>query len=332
MFGSLRRWPAAFRTPRFSQAGSPRQSRRRPARRCLPLEQLEGRLVLSAYHVSTLADGGAGSLRDAVARANAHAGADVIVFDDGLTGTIALTGGQLDLTDDVKINGPGADKLTVSGGNASRVFKVEAGETVEISGVTLAGGNAVRGNGGGIDNFGALTVSDSVFSGNVATIGGGGLTNEGGATATVRDSTFTGNSAAAAGGGLLNLGGTATVSDSTFTGNATTGNASRGGGIFNGGQGTLTVSDSTLTGNAATFGGGVFSVGTATVSDTTFTTNSALTGGGGLENIGTATVSGSTFTGNTAGSGNGGLNNEPGGVLTQFDNRFLDDLPPDVFP
>ena len=43
-------------------------------------------------------------------------------------------------------------------------------------------------------------------------------------------------------------------------------------------------------------------------------------------------MSGSTFTGNTAGSGNGGLNNEPGGLLTQFDNRFLDDQPPDVFP
>jgi hypothetical protein len=43
-------------------------------------------------------------------------------------------------------------------------------------------------------------------------------------------------------------------------------------------------------------------------------------------------VSGSTFTENTAGSGNGGLNNEPGGLLTQFDNQFINDLPPDVFP
>ena len=43
-------------------------------------------------------------------------------------------------------------------------------------------------------------------------------------------------------------------------------------------------------------------------------------------------MSGSTFTGNTAGSGNGGLNNELGGLLTQFDNRFINDQPPDVFP
>src|SRR5262249_57360173 len=137
----------------------------------------------AASHITTRADGGPGSLRAAVARANAHTGADVIAFDDGLTGTIALTGGELDITDDLKINGPGADKLTVSGGNISRVFQVEAGETVSISGLTIAGGNAGLFNGGGIDNFGTLTVRDSVFSGNSA-VNGGGLESEVGGTAT----------------------------------------------------------------------------------------------------------------------------------------------------
>ena len=37
-----------------------------------------------------------------------------------MTGTIALTSGELDITGDLKINGPGADKLTVSGNNTSR--------------------------------------------------------------------------------------------------------------------------------------------------------------------------------------------------------------------
>src|SRR5262249_58905380 len=103
---------------------------------------------LSAFHVSTLANGGAGSLRDAIARANAHAGADVIAFQEGLAGTIALTGGELDVTDDLKINGPGADRLTVSGNHTSRIFKVESGETVSISGLTVARGNAGTLNGG----------------------------------------------------------------------------------------------------------------------------------------------------------------------------------------
>src|SRR5437763_1097012 len=82
-----------------------------------------------------------------------------------------------------------ADRLTVSGNHTSRVFKVEAGEDVRLSGLTIAGGNAGTGFGGGIDNFGALTVSNVVFSGNAAAAGGG-LANQSGGTATVRGSTF----------------------------------------------------------------------------------------------------------------------------------------------
>src|SRR5262249_35960418 len=104
----------------------------------------------------------------------------------------------------------------------------------------------------------------------------------------------------------------------------------------------VTVIDSTFTGNSARNGGGIFNAtqvirgqvfpSTLTVSDSTFAGNTATNHGGGLDNFGTATVSDSAFTGNTAGSGNGGLNNEPGGLLTQFDNQFINDLPPDIFP
>src|SRR5262245_32414326 len=152
---------------------APRTGRKKPGHaRCVPgLECLSDRIVPSAFHVTPLAESGPGSLRAAVAQANAHPGADAIDFQPGLTGTIALTGGELDITDAVKINGPGADKLTVSGNHTSRVFQVEAGETVSISGLTIAGGNAGSGNGGGIDNFGALTVSNVAFSGNAAFVG-----------------------------------------------------------------------------------------------------------------------------------------------------------------
>jgi hypothetical protein len=101
------------------------------------------------------------------------------------------------------------------------------------------------------------------------------------------------------------------------------------------------VSDSTFSGNSALNGGGIFNFGvvmrgqafrsTLTVSHSTFADNTATNDGGGIDNFGTATVSGSTFTENTAGSGNGGLNNERIGLLTQFDNQFINDLPPDVF-
>src|SRR5215813_7647773 len=81
------------------------------------VEALGVRIVPSTFHVTTLADSGAASLRTAVARANSHPGADTIVFDSGVTVTIALTSVEFDITDNLTITGPGATKLTVSGGN-----------------------------------------------------------------------------------------------------------------------------------------------------------------------------------------------------------------------
>src|SRR5215203_5018950 len=71
------------------------------------LQPLEDRTLPSTFTVLNLTDSDAGSLRQAIADANALAGADVIEFAPGLHGTIALTGGQLDITDDLTIDGPG---------------------------------------------------------------------------------------------------------------------------------------------------------------------------------------------------------------------------------
>src|SRR5437870_998206 len=96
-----------------------RTGRKKPghARFVPALEWLSERIVPAAFHVTTLTEGVAGSLRDAITQANTHGGADTITFQPGLTGTIALTSGELDITDDLTITGPGADKLTVSGNN-----------------------------------------------------------------------------------------------------------------------------------------------------------------------------------------------------------------------
>jgi hypothetical protein len=73
--------------------------------------------------VTSASDAGTGTLRDAIAQANTSPGADVIEFDAGLAGqTITLTSGELDITDDLTITGLGADQLTISGNNSSRVF------------------------------------------------------------------------------------------------------------------------------------------------------------------------------------------------------------------
>ncbi len=85
-----------------------------------------------------------------------------------------------------------------------------------------------------------------------------------------------------------------------------------GGGIFNPTGATLTLSNCVLFNNSAGsgFGGGIFNEGALTVSNSTFSTNSANTGGAGeggaiFSENGTLTVNYSTFSGNTS-AGDGG--------------------------
>jgi parallel beta-helix repeat protein len=64
---------------------------------------LEDRLVPSTFVVTTLSDGGAGSLRQAIQQANVHAGADVISFD--VAGTIELSSALPAVTGEVDLDG-----------------------------------------------------------------------------------------------------------------------------------------------------------------------------------------------------------------------------------
>jgi len=84
---------------------------------------LEDRSLPSTFMVVDLLDSGAGSLRNAIVAANANPGANVIDFTPGLQGTILLSS-ELDITNSVSINGPGANLLAVSGKNATRVISV----------------------------------------------------------------------------------------------------------------------------------------------------------------------------------------------------------------
>jgi hypothetical protein len=257
-----------------------------PAR--LSLERLEDRTVPSTFTVGNLADSGLGSLRQAVLDANGQPGADVIRFaPEARDGTIVLTGGQLSLTDDLNIHGPGARRLTVSGNDASRVFQISSGVAVSIDGLTVTHGRAV-GRGGGILNAGTLTVSHAVVSDNLA-VGlpgaslsavvdafGGGIFNSG--VLTIQHSRLVHNRAIGGDGasdsiGSSGLGGaimsggtasapaTATVTHSTFQGNQAIGGAagtgaSRAGvgGAINNTAGTFTVSHSVFHDNQAVGG------------------------------------------------------------------------------
>ncbi len=90
----------------------------------------------------------------------------------------------------------------------------------------------------------------------------------------------------------------------TITGGSVSGDSSAGG-IYN--LGTLTVSNCTISGNSAGIaGGGIDNEGTLTVSGSTISGNSAESTGGGISGSGIITVTHSTFAGNSVAGGDGG--------------------------
>src|SRR5947209_8218851 len=106
---------------------------------------LEDRWTPAAFTVSNLADAGSGSLRDAILAANANPGPDTVTI--GVTGTIALSTGELAVTDVLTVTGPGAAALTLTGGT-SRVFEVNATGVVSISGLTVSNCSSSSSGGG----------------------------------------------------------------------------------------------------------------------------------------------------------------------------------------
>jgi hypothetical protein len=233
------------------------------------------------FTVTNTNDPGTGSLRQAITDAESTSGADTIVFDSGLSGTITLSS-RLEITDTagLTIDGTGAD-ITVSGNDMVQMFQVGVGTPgakLTLKNLTVADGLAQVGA-GIFNNRGTVEVVNSTFSGNSATGQsslGGGIYNHEDGTVAVTNSTFSGNSAQQ-GGGVDNHG-ILTVTGSTFSGNsATGGQGSLGGGIFtsDGTQSsntTVKVVNSTFSGNSAIDGGGIFS------NDKTELTNSTLSG------------------------------------------------------
>lgn len=268
------------------------------------------------FNVIDLGDSGPGTLRQAIEDANAAPGADTITFQAGLTGTITLTTGQLEITDSVDIQGPGAAVISVSGNNDSRVFYLYNGLAeiaVTISGLTVTGGRADIG--GGIVNFDADLVLDGlVITGNTAAGDGGGLWADGfNMDLTIRNTTISGNTSGGDGGGVYieDTGGPLLIQNTVITGNNA---ADDGGGIyFYDPDDSTTIEGSTISGNTAEdLGGGIHIYdtdgGTHLITGTTISGNTAEAGGGlflyGLDDP--FVIENSTISGNQATAGDGG--------------------------
>jgi hypothetical protein len=114
--------------------------------------------------VTNTNDSGTGSLRDALSVANDGDTIDAT----GVSGTILLTSGELQINHNVTINGPGAGNLAVNGNAIFRVFENFV-PNVTISGFTITNGHPRppdSNGGGGILNHGGLTLSGSAFVSN----------------------------------------------------------------------------------------------------------------------------------------------------------------------
>src|SRR5437016_5177157 len=119
----------------------------RPAIVAAECQRLEERILLSTITVTSLADpAGAHSgvtLRDAIQAANTgQAGVqNVIVFQAGLNGTIALANGQFTISSSMIIQGLGAANTIINAQQNSRIFYVaNAVGNVTLDGLTLENG------------------------------------------------------------------------------------------------------------------------------------------------------------------------------------------------
>jgi len=215
---------------------------------------------------------------------------DTVVFDLPLPATIKLAApryGELVITQNVTIVGPGPNLLAIDGRHRTRVFHIIFSSGSAISNLTVQNG-----------------ASKLPY-----TAAGGGILVEFEAVLDITNCTLRGNTAAttystisdAVGGGIA-IFGTATLTNCTLSGNTAKGGIrarGTGGGMSVGpnGDGIVTLTNCTFSGNTAKGGtGGI---------------------GGALDNHGTATLTNCTFSGNTAnGSGRGydDLGGKGGGI------------------
>ncbi len=222
----------------------------------------------SSFIVTSSADSGPGTLRDIITNACTNI---TVTFDPSVT-KITLTSGEIAVNKAVTITGTGANVLTVSGNNLSRIFNITAGtSTVSISGMTIRDGlpqagslttNATNGGGGILINSGTVNITGCVITNNNASntgyAEGGGIDNEGTGVVTINNCTISNNTADFDGGGIAHWGtATMVLSNSTVAGNVATGLLSGyglGGGVFV--DSLITITNSTIYGNSGYVAGG----------------------------------------------------------------------------
>jgi CSLREA domain-containing protein len=275
------------------------------------------------------ANDGKCSLREAVIAANtdtasgaaanecpAGSGADTINIPSG-TYTLTIGGkqednaltGDLDIKQGVTINGAGTACANPSNPNCSiinansidRVFDITATVPVSLSNMEIVSGNDDGWCGGGIRNYGNLSLDHVLIIANYSSACGGGLYNLNGATARLNSVSFANNQAG--NGAAINNMGILTLTQVSFAFDQASG---YGGGLSNSGNALL--SDVTIAyETAGLHGGGIYNGAWLTITQTTLNNNQATSGnGGGIYSQYMMWITNTTVSANTANSGNGG--------------------------
>jgi len=268
-----------------------------------------GPAAASDLVVTTCADSGPGSLRDAISQSETAGGADTITITAICTGPSAVpVGSVMTVTQSLTVTGPGAASFVLDGGGANGVLEVRGDSTTvfALSGVTVTHSYAVQSAVTALD-VDSVTVSGVAFVDDQSTYYGGGLTVDGASGAvTVTASSFVGNLSGApirGGAGFFGsrIAGPIGVTSSLFTGNQ----GYRGAAVaIQSSTGDLTIANTTITGNVGDSTGALYgnTTGDITVLFSTVTDNTANSGAGGLYALnGSAALEivGSIFSGNS---------------------------------
>ncbi len=217
----------------------------------------------------------------------------------------AISGGSMTLKGNILFEGNYVRNTGEAYGGAFYGYTLTVADGANVSfinnsAISTGGGNAI---GGAILSHRDLSLTGVLFQGNSAGYGGAIYSA---CNVILNNCTFINNSATVVGGAIyLEVPDAAsiptlTVLNSTLTGNS----AGYGGAIYNGS--TTTVSNSTFSKNSATESGGALyndTDSTATVSNSTFYSNSATVSGGAFYSEGTLTLADVTLVANHAASG-----------------------------
>ncbi|MCC6375667.1 MAG: right-handed parallel beta-helix repeat-containing protein [Microbacteriaceae bacterium] len=187
--------------------------------------------------VTTTADSGAGSLRQAILDANADPSADTINIT--ATGTLTLLSDLPAITEPVTINGPGATNFTISAANYN-AFNATATTALAVSNLRIENAGLTANVAAISTDTGALSVLNVVTSGSYEGVSSNSNSVQ------ISSSQFLGS--VGDGANLSLTGGTSTITDSVFS------QSQNGWGVWSelSGSASLNVSNSTAEQNAST--------------------------------------------------------------------------------